>query len=365
MKQTSQFRLIALLIGAVCTLSSCSKEQSVTPAPEAESTKSDVQVINGRLVFSSINTFEKVRDGLWKKNSQDLDVWENSIHFQSLRTKHIALDDTISLGLMEEFGFPMQYAALINQGGEYQIADKIYWFHNGFKYEALSENELQRIKQNPSLAVQKYVAGKSLTSVKHVALPYVGSSQNRTIRTASSSGDGKYQIEFDLNNDSGSRRRLSLELFTYAEVTYSSPITGYNRTIFTAVVLNEYCEYYSRGSRRWYRAGDERNTFYNLDITGRAQGDNFAPQDPNSIIVGPKGAPSGTGVNGSGVGQIRAEILKHGNEDFQIGVASATFYSDSDTNFNNILWDFNIKGTYTAYISSDDKHILALTDVLW
>ncbi len=371
MKKTTHFHIIAILIGATLALSSCSKEQNVLPTQKVESiNNTDLRVIDGRLVFPDIESFQKVRDDLWNKNSQELDAWEKSLNFKSLRTKKITQADTLSLGLMNEFGFPMQYATLINQKGEYQIGSNIYWFHEGFKYQAASEKELQRIKNNPSIAEQKYAAGKGLTSLKHIALPSegTGSFQNRTIKGASSNGDGKFQTQFNLSNDANSQRRLSLENYTYAEVTSYNPVvagSSYIRTIYTAIVLNEYCEYYSRGSKRWYRAGDERNTSYDLTTTATARGSNFAP--PSGNLVQPVGTKGDPYVANS---HITTSNERHANSDFQRGVAGATLYSEGDTYFGGITWDFEIKGYYEVYIPSDtyrfyQGHILYLNGVLW
>ena len=358
-----QSRIYTLLLFATCAFSGCSREQDTLPTPSPVVNNTNVKVVNARLVFTDDESFKKIREDLWQKTSQELTAWENRLRFNSLRVKNINIQDTLSSGLMKEFGFPAQYAALINQNGEYQVGSKIYWFYDGFKYEASSESELARIKKNPSLATQKYETGKHIVSVKHMTLP-----ANRTTRNGSSGGDGRYQTAFLLNNDGGSQRRLSLETFIFSEVTSYNPVypgSSYNRTIYTSVVINEYCEYYSRGSRRWYRSGDQRSTSYDLNTTGWASGSNFAPPSGNSAQpVGAKGTPSNAG------GRITTSNELHSNSDFQRGVANAVFYSEGDTNFAGILWDFEITGSYQAYLTGDSykfypNHTLGLNGVLW
>ncbi|GAA4039226.1 hypothetical protein GCM10022409_26070 [Hymenobacter glaciei] len=373
LKQKVQLGIAAVMLGFTCTLSGCSKESNALPEPAAKVSNAGIQLVNGRLVFADIKSFQKAEEALWRKNGHELELWEKALYFQSLRAAPVTLDETSTPGLMMEFGFPMQYAALINPKGEYQIGDKIYWFHQGFKYEASSEEELQRIKNDPSIAKNKYQAGKVPMSgkVKHFTVTNPGSIQNRTVRNnnGGSAGDGKYPYQFPLYYDNNSQRRLSFETFLYAEdvtSTYPPPqFSGYAQTIRTGVVLNEYYEYYSRGSGRWYRAGEERTTSFNLYISGHVSGPNFSPEGMFPGTVGPLGArsddygPSYSPDSGSGVGFIQATNIPHTGGDYQQGIAVAKMYNYRgyvEPRQANLVWDYEVYGQYSAYVTSDKDH---------
>lgn len=375
MKQKVQLGLVAIMFSAACALSSCSKEPNALPGPSAKTINVGTQVVNGRIVFADIKEFEKVNESLWRKNSQELDMWEKSLGFQSLRAVPVVMTETSAPGLMMEFGFPMQYAALINPKGEYQIGSKIYWFHEGFKYEASSEEELQRLKNNPSVAQHKYRAGivPGSEKVSHIDLSDDKPNQNRTIRynNGGSRGDGKYQYQFPLWYDNNSQRRLSFETFLYAEDVTGSYTTpqGYGQTIRSGIVLNEYLEYYSRGSGRWYRNSDERTTSFALTVSGNVKANNFGTQSNWFRYNDPSpGSPSVfTQFNINGLN------IRHSGGDFQTGILSEIFYNRYDNNYSayvdprtaGIIWDFEISGTYSAYVSSDRDHTHTESGILW
>ena len=377
-KQKIQLGIAAVVFGVACTLSSCSKEPNALPEPSAKANSTGVEVVGGRLVFADTKSFQKLNDDLWRKNSQELAMWEQALGFQSLRAARVTLDETSAPGLMMEFGFPMQYAALINPKGEYQIGDKIYWFHQGFKYEASSEEELQQIKSNPSTAKQKYHAGIVPKSgkVSHINLPDDSLTQNRTVRynNGGSNGDSKYQYQFPLWYDNNSQRRLSFETFLYAEdVTgsYSIP-QGYGQAIRSGVVLNEYYEYYSRGSSRWYRASEERTTSFDLTVSGDVSGSDFGTQGNWYRNNNPStGSPSVFGPY-----RLSNVNARHSGGDFQTGIASEILYTRGgtfdpqytgyiDPKQAGIIWNFEISGTYSAHVTSDPDHTHTESGVLW
>lgn len=207
MKKAYSLKFSTLLIGFACALNSCSKEQDVQLASHNTTARADVQVINGCLVFRDQKVFEQVRKELQQKaflkeGDRQLDAWEKNMHFTSLRSaatsERVHLEQLDLQGqsapahtLMDGFGFPDSYATLISPSGEYQIGTKIYWFHDGFKYEAGSRIELNFIKLNPSLAKHKAKAGSEL--IKHTA-KYTSASL-----TQHGSGDlDKYAFQFFL-----------------------------------------------------------------------------------------------------------------------------------------------------------------------
>ena len=310
-------------------------------------------------MFKDALSMEMVRTELWNKDSKQIDEWEKSLKFISLRAESLGKESDGN-NLLNEFGFPNQYAALINREGEYQVGNKIYWFNKGFKYEASSEEELVGIKENPSIAKNKFRAGIYKPSV----------SVNRTIRdvniydNSTTRGDGKYPYQFNIWNDPNSQRRLSFENFIYVEEVTGDPGRAYGNYIsyYTAVVFNEYAEYYSRGSKRWYRSNEPRVTSYDLYVSGNAYGDGYSPYP----AVGPVPTPTGPT-------HLIASNVYHstGTNDYQTGLLQRYIYFSGYsgcafcTESGRFTWDYEVNGTYSAYIASDQGKTHTESGVLW
>lgn len=238
--------LLATFIGG--TVTSCTKEQVIQPTSLPNATTSAIQVVNGRLLFTDLKAFEQARQTLENKMSQSLDsqvldTWESNLHYTSLRAvaalQSNGLEEldtqkksTAEYDLMAKFGFPAFYATLINPSGEYQIGNKIYWFHDGNKYEASSEDELASIKQNPLSAKVKYFAGTKI--IKSTQVPLNGST-NRTIGSRNPMDDYKYHYEFNLNDKAGSQRRIMYNIRIYVEDRGTDP-GYYARQFYTILV---------------------------------------------------------------------------------------------------------------------------------
>lgn len=266
--------LYGLISASTAFFTSCSKELDTTVYPNNQQEiliNNGVKVQNGRVVFVDDATFIKIRQEFTNKTYPELDKWEESLGFSSLRKLDNEDKEFDEEGLMNEFHFPASYATIINRKGEYQVGNKIYWFHNGFKHEASSEEELNNIKENPSLSTKKFKAGATLVS-KTVQQ---GSTASRSDRAASNTiGDRKFVRSF---NWDGRERRLTIETFIYNEA-YSGQLPSQNAgcgacvgpyalggTYYTALVLSIYREYYNR---RWYRGGEPLIISYNINYVG-------------------------------------------------------------------------------------------------
>lgn len=348
-------------------LMSCSKQNDVQPAAAATTVAPDasapIKLVNGRLVFSDLKALNQTREALaslgrGKTSAQDLAAWESALRFTSLRTAanaenaHLEALETQGMAtpaheLMVKFGFPISYASLISPSGEYQVGDKIYWFHAGSKYQASSEDELAAIKQNPAAAKVKLLAGYKVLPNAN-GLPK--NTEARTIADNDPYCDDKYSSYFNLNNDGGSQRRTIYGINVYTEddgVDYG----GFYHFWQTSLNLFIKFEYYSNGRRKWYPADGQTflwNTNFSYDAT---------PSIPYQNVPA-------TTQNGSANYQ----------NSFSNGVASITLASqqlvtstvDPYLNQGQITWNFQIGGSIQGYPSVDYAHNYVVNSgVLW
>lgn len=175
--------VVALAIPLV--LSNCTKKE--TADITVPNNLLSVKVLSdGRMAFATTDAFNQTFNQIWSMTNPQIDKWEASIGFHSLRS---AQKTDTSLA---RFDFPAQYAALISEKGEYQIGDRINWYHDGYRYVAHSEEELIAIKANPSLATEKFSAGIRQNTPIAVASDKKEQAVSRTIRSSDSqNGDGK------------------------------------------------------------------------------------------------------------------------------------------------------------------------------
>lgn len=164
--------------------------------------------------------------------------------------------------LMEGFGFPDSYATLISPSGEYQIGTKVYWFHDGFKYEAGSREELSSIKLNPSLAKYKTKAGSELIKCKTKYTP-----ANLTQQNGGYDFD-KYAFQFYWKQELRSLRRITFATNVYSE-SYGTDYGAIQHFWYSYIYIKFKYDYYSTGSNRWYPRNDEQFTWFTShDFTG-------------------------------------------------------------------------------------------------
>ena len=366
----TKFAKAVLLTASISsTLMSCSKQDDVQPTvtdtAATPSKDGQVKLVNGRIVFTDVAALNTTRDALAKAGStadgtKALIDWEKNLRFSSLRAAATAEDiqlealetkgtPTPAHDLMTKFGFPTSYAALINPAGEYQVADKIYWFHDGMKYEAASEQELAAIKENPATAKVKVAAGsRIIKSLKGTAPDQA----HRTIASNSPDSDGKYYYPYYQNNDQGSERRIKYVIAVYTEGgDYVSG--GFFRTWYTQLNLQARHEYYSRGKRTWYAVGGQPfvwtvNVYY--DATASAP---YQTQNPYPTR------------NGSVNQQFNFDSGTTGN----IVLASQNIITTTvDPNFriDSIKWNFEINGSIGGYNANDRTYgTYNVSGLLW
>jgi hypothetical protein len=334
---------LLLSFGLASTLFSCSQKEQIQPAATVLSDtalSSSVKVANGRLVFANMTAFEQTYNDLTKlKGNEPFATWEKQFQFSSLRAAsnvEIAhLEELDSQGkhapayeLMNKFGFPVAYSSIINSNGEYQVGDDIYWFHDGFKYLAKSEDELAAIKSNPSTAKVKFSAGSKSISVKKVS--NVG---DRTYGYGQFSDD-KYIYPFSLTNDSRNRRRIIYCAYVYKEAQGERQpgFFFYKSEIYIRIKY----EYFSDGTGNWYQAKGQNFT-YNANFSYDA-----------TCSAPCVGIPFTTKT-----GRINEQVsfdtglwdLRLATENF----TEATNCAYNGSNVDNIRWDFEVYGTISSY----------------
>ncbi len=381
-----------ILVATIClasAMTSCNKNEPKLEPAQISSTEG-VKVANGRLVFTTNEVFLQTTNTLWGKDDQELDRWENKYGFTSLRSTerskaYAESDSTNEKSLMQEFMFPNSYATIISNSGEYQIGNTIYWFYKGRKYEAQSNEELSLIKNDPSIAKRSYFAGARLVSTKHAIENQKNSDHsylttNTTIRSGTTTnGDGKYhQSEFPLNGDNRSLRRANFETFIYNEdrTRYDGGAYSGYQAWYSAIVLNEYFEYYSFGTGRWYRAGESRATSFDLMVSGGVSGPSYYGSSPNTPTpFGCLGcfcyaSAPGQSYPGSDYTSYPPQRTTLNNTshtgDFRADFLQVTVYrQDHSSNQPDFTWRFDVNGTLSSYPVSDPNHAYTLSGTLW
>lgn len=364
-------KFAAALLGAAFTLNSCSQKQEVSPSPQASVSKADVQVLNGRLVFADQPTFDRLQEALVQKSrlktsEQELAAWEQGLHFVSLRTsaaKEVAHLEALETAgqpapaheLLEAFGFPDTYAAVINPAGEYQVGTKIYWFHKGFKYEASSEAELAAIKQAPTQAKTKYEAGYRIINEGHPTTKTAA----RTGQTNNPESYDKYVYNFNYQNDSGSRRRVIYATRVFSEYRGSgfNSQNVYTQYWYSSVSLLIKYEYYSFGRNRWYPAGDSFNWSAMINkFTGNA----YIPYDQNQSIGG----------NYAEFASYLQGNFTNGLKSIELGNVIMAADANQSISSGSVYWSFEIAGGIICSPQYDSAHEYSVgnittTPVIW
>lgn len=325
MKKTVNFKLALLALAIPNVLSSCTKKDTVDTLSVATPAQ-DVKVLsNGRLAFADNKAFDQAFTNASSMSALQLDKWENRLNFHSLR----AATTAESAKLLQGFGFPGQYAALISEAGEYQIGNRISWFHDGFRYVAQSEQELQAIKADPTIAKEKFSAGVQKTSSDTPS----GQEAAREVRDSDYQvGDGRYNGRLETVGP-GSQRKLSFESILYVEDAsdrhYHDP--G-GRVWYSSISINEYYEYYSSSANTYYRCDDyPRTTSYNLTASADINGSGFGAQHvENSLYL--------NGYQHSGINDYRTTVLEA--------------YVQSSLRPGKMVWTYFIQGHYVVNMNA-------------
>lgn len=293
--------------------------------PQRNQVNSTVKLVDNRVVFSDEKAFLSTLQELGSKSTVQLNAWEKDLSFTSLRSKWIMnSEDTELPNSLKSFGFPDQLASVINQDGEYQIGNEISWFHNGYRYVAASEQELQKIKLNPDASVKKYEAGSHVAKKldSRARINYVGSNSGRL---------AYYQKEIYYTGSSGAIRKFVYEIYVYTQ-EQSTDISG-TKKYYTSLYLPIKLEY--RSGNTYRPAGERRTISYNVTFNGTFS-------DP--WFYGTK--PTFTNLNFSG-----SNITQ--SSDLQITLGSATVYYPSQSTAGNVQWDVNVDGNISSYMTDD------------
>ncbi|SET96918.1 hypothetical protein [Hymenobacter actinosclerus] len=358
MKARKSNLIVLLGIASSFAISSCSEKQDMQPSTQVMESKSDHQVVNGRLVFADQKAFERTISNLegilaGKSSAEKLDAWESNLNFVSLRksslkeSSHLEeLDlqgrEAPSYELMSKFGFPTDYATIINPKGEYQIGSKIYWFDNGFKYEVSSDEELVLIKADPSLANIKYQAGSKFVELNNKNTKAQTQNYDLTYANNNPYCDDKYVTPtFFYKGDSGSKRRIIYGISVYTEDLGYNPGPIIQRSFNTALILRIKYEYLSGRKNKWY---PQQNEPFTWAVNFTASG---GPSVPYPAPGGSSGMPLGY--------QNQSETYSNGLKDIVLGRSYVVGLATGivDTFPNDVTWTFTINGSITGYPTQD------------
>lgn len=371
MLKALHWKLFAVLLSAIFTLNSCSEKQDVNPSSPASTAIAQVKAVNGRLIFVDQKAFDQVQEELFQKTrhengSQELDAWEKSLQFTSLRAAarredahleelEIAEKSTPAHDLIDKFGFPDSYAVLINRDGEYQIGAKIYWYSQGFKYEVGSETELSAIKREPTLCKIRFKVESYIVKSSRLKGSFTPSGTTASLTSQSNNpyAYDKYTSNFNYQNDSGSPRRIIYATRVYTEYKGSSFISGKNTQIwYTSVSLLIKYEYYSFGRGKWYPLSNEP---LNWKVSINFTGTDYIPYNQFNSYS----SQLNTYLQGNFTNGLRS-----------IELANQTLYADANYSLSSgsISWGLQIIGYVDCDPQYDFAHRYLVGDgstVLW
>ncbi len=228
-------------------LSSCSKKEDVQPVSSQAQTDAgtDARIENGRIVFKDLETFNMVRTELAELTPSEAETWKSNFNFVSLEKALITSEgDNPTLEDLQKFNFPAAHLWYLNEKGEFQIGETIFWYHDGYKYEANGEDALKLIKENPALCKNKSKAGGEV-----ILIDAPSNARTSTAVLGTYGLDARHQYQFN----AGGQRKYVHELVTYRETYIVDAIYLYLR------IKMEY-----KGSKGWKPAGEKRDIFYNF-----------------------------------------------------------------------------------------------------
>ncbi|OON70059.1 hypothetical protein [Hymenobacter sp. CRA2] len=304
-----------LAFGLMGGLISCSKQEAdVAPTPTVTTADSaDVRVVEGRLVFKDQSTLASILSTLASKSDAELKAWDTNLNFTSLNKS----TSKEAAALREEFGFPRHLTAVINPNGEYQVGNLYYYFKAGQVHEFKTQADMLAFQQNQTVEHRSAFAGRTKVQDTEASRSQANSSYGR---------DGKYQYDFCLWNDCGSRRKIVFERYIYTQgmgVDYW----------YTALVLAVKLEF--RNSKgQWRVAGEQR--VVDLAISG----------DANSIISGSTQPWCSKPFN----------ITAYNETNYDQEYTIADCYMGGGSDPSSVYWDFSISGRISSWVSSDQGH---------
>ena len=304
MRFPSKFYLTTAIVAGGLWFGGCSDSISEEVKPASVIAQTEVKVIDGRLVFKDTDAYVRTLESLKSMSPEELALWEKGLNFSSLRTS-VAENE---VALKEEFRFPAFIAAVINRQGVYQAGDKLYWYQNHQLHEFNSLADLTLAQRGQNVTHHSSDAGIIKLNAP-IAERTTGPSASR---------DGKYQYDYCLGGDCGSRRKIVYETWAYYQET---SFTKY----YTAVVFSAKLEY--RGSSGWRPAGESRQV--QVALTGSAQSGWWPTGYPTCY--------NAVNVNYNGVT----------NGDVDLVVSSCQLIG-VDPRF--IYWNFALSGTISSYV---------------
>ncbi|MDI9878168.1 hypothetical protein [Flectobacillus longus] len=323
-----KYKLSLFIFSFVVLLSSCTNDLIQPQENPVNSTQNDkVTVEKGRLVFKSIEHFNKVVASLEGKTQEELNAWEKQNSFVSLRSINNSIQDTESKKL-SLFNFPSYYETLLNADGEYVIGENLVWFNNGQKHFIPNRDEkvLSEVKLNPSL------------SKIHGAVGIVKSEiLNPEIKTDASNWSfgnayNVYVKYFNQWGDSGSKRRSTYQFNIWRDYNWEDNAAVYYFDRIFVKVIYEY-----QGSQ-WRRAGEPRKISWNFSYT--------------TILNGVYGAVLvGVPTNGS-----RSSNEIETSSDYDIIVSGGPVTVGKGTGITGDSYNVSIAGRFTTYTTNDQTN---------
>jgi hypothetical protein len=259
MKRKIYVTIAAFAIG-LFIMQSCGKENLKTSTSTADAkVNSTYQVENGRLVFNTVSAVDSLASKLSKKSQDELNLWEDSIQFDSYRkyvhkidmqnwTSYCVNGDTVTEAITYKDLSP-SYNCVLNQKGELQIGDSIYYFTEEtvyiipYKGESALQNtktELSQTTKAMSSGIRSYALEfkplkTKITNLKSDAITYgQWGLLNNGIQYTNGEWDG-----------SGHAFR-----FVVSAHTETCVLSGHLN-----VVVNNYLQYF-KPAKGWYLAGE-------------------------------------------------------------------------------------------------------------
>lgn len=183
-------------------------------------TTNDIKVIDGRLVFKNYDVFSKIYESLSKKKTDEQQDWAKSYEFTSLsKALENNYESDTYLNKMVNIQIPTLYFSILNAKGEFQIGNDIMWFDKNKRYVAKGEEQLQKIKENPSISFDFFELKPNLIKQKN---------QNNRINLSVNSKDARHQSQFTIGDF---LFKYVHEIYTFSDTYYPTTYTTLNLAI--------------------------------------------------------------------------------------------------------------------------------------
>lgn len=214
-------------------LTGCKEDETTELQPTSEKVSAEYK--DGRLVFSSLASYEEVMKEIIGMSEEEMDDWEESLGFSSYRTlRRSEQDDEV---------FPVMISTLLNENKEYQIGDSLIWFdsdnNNVYVIPDSNEELLLKVQSSEDRSV-------------------FGSYRKDFITT-----NGQANVEgeeFSKTSTFGTRGGQSSPEFQMYNGQHTFTFRYDHRTIFSGgfyyLQLSSFLRYYHKRKKAWYLAGE-------------------------------------------------------------------------------------------------------------